>query len=149
MVGGLATWVLSQISFLVRNCCQAGSSTYSLHCIPCPPSVCSEGHVQVVIINNVPLFFQQRDGPWCPTLRVLHQYPDMMKKLRADKVQPMVMKGSGQDSRMTSLICYCTCSLHPMISHGQDRTTSVFASHVPPVAPDVEPPLYQGSCHCH
>jgi PUA domain protein len=47
---------------------------------------CSEGHVQVVIINNVPLFFQERDGPWCPTLRVLHQYPDMMKKLRADKV---------------------------------------------------------------
>lgn len=41
--------------------------------------------MQVVIINNVPLFFQERDGPWCPTLRVLHQYPDMMKKLRADK----------------------------------------------------------------
>ncbi len=46
---------------------------------------CSEGHIQVVIVNNVPLFFQERDGPWCPTLRVLHQYPDMMKKLRADK----------------------------------------------------------------
>mmetsp|Transcript_21864 Transcript_21864/g.37362 ORF Transcript_21864/g.37362 Transcript_21864/m.37362 type:complete len:183 (+) Transcript_21864:151-699(+) len=44
-----------------------------------------EGFVQMVIINNVPLFFQERDGPWCPTLRVLHQYPDIMRKLRADK----------------------------------------------------------------
>ena len=43
------------------------------------------GHVQVAIIDNVPLFFQERDGPWCPTLRILHQYPDMMPKLRADK----------------------------------------------------------------
>ncbi|KAJ9525938.1 hypothetical protein QJQ45_009406 [Haematococcus lacustris] len=44
-----------------------------------------EGHVQIAILNNVPLFFQERDGHWCPTLRVLHQYPEMMKKLRADK----------------------------------------------------------------
>lgn len=57
------------------------------------PATCSEGHVQVVIINNVPLFFQERDGPWCPTLRVLHQYPDMMKKLRADKVPPVAGQG--------------------------------------------------------
>ena len=41
--------------------------------------------MQVAIIDNVPLFFQERDGPWCPTLRILHQYPDMMPKLRADK----------------------------------------------------------------
>eukprot|EP00884_Botryococcus_braunii_P011354 jgi/Botrbrau1/20219/Bobra.31_1s0016.1 len=41
-------------------------------------------HVQVFVLNNVPLFFAQRDGPWLPTLRLLHQYPDMMKKLRAD-----------------------------------------------------------------
>lgn len=39
----------------------------------------------MAIVDNVPLFFQERDGPWCPTLRILHQYPDMMKKLRADK----------------------------------------------------------------
>ncbi|KAF5836252.1 PUA-like domain-containing protein [Dunaliella salina] len=44
-----------------------------------------EGHVQVATINNVPLFFQGRDAPWCPTLRILHQYPEMMKRLRADQ----------------------------------------------------------------
>jgi PUA domain protein len=45
----------------------------------------SQGHVQILVVNNVPLFFQERDGPWFPTLRVLHQYPDMMPKLRADQ----------------------------------------------------------------
>ena len=45
----------------------------------------SPDHVQVVVINNTPLFFAQRDGPWFPTLRLLHQYPDMMPKLRADE----------------------------------------------------------------
>lgn len=46
--------------------------------------LCSPDHVQVFVLNNVPLFFSQREGPWLPTLRLLHQYPDMMKKLRAD-----------------------------------------------------------------
>ncbi|GIL43280.1 hypothetical protein Vafri_1067 [Volvox africanus] len=43
------------------------------------------GHVQLCVINGNILFFQERDGPWLPTLRVLHQYPDMMKRLRTDK----------------------------------------------------------------
>uniref|UniRef100_A0A7S0UUF1 PUA domain-containing protein n=1 Tax=Polytomella parva TaxID=51329 RepID=A0A7S0UUF1_9CHLO len=43
------------------------------------------GHTQLVIVNNVILFFQERDGPWIPTLRVLHQYPQMMKRLRVDE----------------------------------------------------------------
>lgn len=42
------------------------------------------GYLQLAIINNVPLFIQDRDGHWYPTLRLLHQYPDMMPKLRAD-----------------------------------------------------------------
>jgi Pre-PUA-like domain/PUA domain len=45
----------------------------------------SPDHVQLVIVKNVPLFFSQRDGPWFPTLRLLHQYPDMMPRLRADE----------------------------------------------------------------
>ncbi|GLC35803.1 hypothetical protein PLESTB_000495900 [Pleodorina starrii] len=43
------------------------------------------GHVQLCVMNGTILFFQERDGPWLPTLRVLHQYPDMMKRLRTDK----------------------------------------------------------------
>jgi PUA domain protein len=41
-------------------------------------------HVQIVITGGQPLFFAQRDGPWFPTLRLLHQYPQMMNKLRVD-----------------------------------------------------------------
>jgi PUA domain protein len=31
------------------------------------------GFIQLVIVNNVILFFQERDGPWFPVLRLLHQ----------------------------------------------------------------------------
>lgn len=40
--------------------------------------------VQVICINGEPLFFAQREDNWFPTLRLLHKYPDMMPKLRAD-----------------------------------------------------------------
>jgi PUA domain protein len=42
-------------------------------------------HVQLLVLDHIPLFFSTRDGGWFPTLRLLHQYPDMMPKLRADK----------------------------------------------------------------
>ena len=40
--------------------------------------------MQVIAVNGVPLFFAQRDDVWFPTLRLLHQYPEMMPKLRVD-----------------------------------------------------------------
>ena len=39
----------------------------------------------VIVVDGAPLFFQLRDGPYFPTLKVLHRYPDMMPKLRVDK----------------------------------------------------------------
>mmetsp|Transcript_15203 Transcript_15203/g.45845 ORF Transcript_15203/g.45845 Transcript_15203/m.45845 type:complete len:184 (+) Transcript_15203:254-805(+) len=41
-------------------------------------------HVQLVIVHGEPLFFSQRDSPWLPTLRLLHQYPQMMQRVQAD-----------------------------------------------------------------
>jgi predicted RNA-binding protein (TIGR00451 family) len=41
--------------------------------------------VTVVLVDDTPLFFQHRDGPYFPTLRVLHAYPDMMPKVRVDE----------------------------------------------------------------
>ncbi len=41
--------------------------------------------MQIAIVNGKPLFFAQRDGPWFPHLRLLHQYPQMMKRLRTDR----------------------------------------------------------------
>ncbi|KAF8401439.1 hypothetical protein HHK36_012378 [Tetracentron sinense] len=45
----------------------------------------SQNHLNLVLVNNVPLFFNVRDGPYMPTLRLLHQYPDIMKKLQVDR----------------------------------------------------------------
>jgi PUA domain protein len=32
------------------------------------------------VANNEIILFQTKDGPWLPTLRVLHKYPSMMPK---------------------------------------------------------------------
>jgi PUA domain protein len=37
------------------------------------------------IAGNQVLFFQTKDGPWLPSLRVLHKYPSMMPKMHVDK----------------------------------------------------------------
>eukprot|EP00913_Durusdinium_trenchii_P016670 g15669.t1 len=42
-------------------------------------------HISLVLIEKVPLFWQERDGPWLPTLRLLHKYPSMMPKMQVDK----------------------------------------------------------------
>ena len=44
-----------------------------------------EGKVNVVMVDNQPIFYNVRDGPYYPTLRVLHQYPHMMSTMRVDK----------------------------------------------------------------
>lgn len=31
---------------------------------------------QIILHNSTPLFFQEREGPWAPTLRLLHQCKD-------------------------------------------------------------------------
>ena len=38
-----------------------------------------------VMSANQVLFFQNNDGPWLPTLRVLHKYPSMMPKMQVDE----------------------------------------------------------------
>jgi len=47
----------------------------------------SANHLSLVAsgTNHMPLFFQVRDGPFVPTLRMLHQFPDMLPKFRVDR----------------------------------------------------------------
>lgn len=47
----------------------------------------STNHVSLIASghNFVPLFFQVRDGPFVPTLRTLHQFPDLLPKYRVDR----------------------------------------------------------------
>eukprot|EP00249_Psilotum_nudum_P008760 c21492_g1_i1 orf=184-729(+) len=44
-----------------------------------------QNHINLVVVNNVPLFFNVRDGPYMPTLRLLHQYPSIMKQFVVDR----------------------------------------------------------------
>ena len=41
--------------------------------------------VQMLCLGGEPLFFQLRDGPFFPTLRLLQRHPDIMPKLRVDR----------------------------------------------------------------
>ena len=54
-----------------------------------------QNHVNILCAAQEPLFFQQRDGPWYPTLRVLHQYPFIMPKMQVDRgAIKFVLKGA-------------------------------------------------------
>lgn len=59
---------------------EATVTAYACVCLACRSS-----HMQVAFLNEAALFYSDRDGHWFPTLRILHQYPDMMPKLRTDK----------------------------------------------------------------
>lgn len=41
--------------------------------------------ITAVMVDNQLLFVNHENGPWLPSLRVLHKYPDMMKTLQVDK----------------------------------------------------------------
>nr|CCA18681.1 conserved hypothetical protein [Albugo laibachii Nc14] len=54
-----------------------------------------QNHLQLVLHDGVPLFFNYRDGPFMPTLKVLHQLPNVMQMVRADKgAIPFVLSGA-------------------------------------------------------
>jgi len=42
-------------------------------------------HVSVYTLNGEPLFFQHFDGPYYPTLRLLHKYPDLLPHVQIDR----------------------------------------------------------------
>ncbi|RYY80835.1 hypothetical protein EON63_16560 [archaeon] len=42
-------------------------------------------NVQLVVINNEVVFFSIHGGPFFPTLKVLHKYPNMMTRMQTDK----------------------------------------------------------------
>lgn len=41
--------------------------------------------ITLVQVNDTMLFFNQHDGPWFPTLRLLHKYPNMLPHQTVDK----------------------------------------------------------------
>mmetsp|Transcript_14238 Transcript_14238/g.23700 ORF Transcript_14238/g.23700 Transcript_14238/m.23700 type:complete len:181 (+) Transcript_14238:115-657(+) len=41
--------------------------------------------VQLILVNNEIIFYNQRDGPFYPTLRLVHKYPTMISRMQVDK----------------------------------------------------------------
>ncbi|CAB0004397.1 unnamed protein product, partial [Nesidiocoris tenuis] len=43
-------------------------------------------HIEIIVNGGGELlFFRQRDGPWMPTLRLLHKYPFLLPHEQVDK----------------------------------------------------------------
>ncbi|GBE82494.1 hypothetical protein BKA93DRAFT_761202 [Sparassis latifolia] len=42
-------------------------------------------HISIYTLQGEPLFFQHFDGPFYPTLRLLHQYPFLLPMVRVDR----------------------------------------------------------------
>jgi len=52
-------------------------------------------HLTVFCRGSEPLFFEHRDGPVLPTLRFVHQYPDLWTKYTVDKgAIPFILGGA-------------------------------------------------------
>ena len=43
-------------------------------------------HIELISTDTEPLFFKKRDGPYYPTLRLLHMYPNMLPKVLTSKL---------------------------------------------------------------
>jgi PUA domain protein len=43
-----------------------------------------EGKINVVCIEQAPVFYNVRDGPYYPTLKIHHKYPFCMPTMRVD-----------------------------------------------------------------
>jgi len=55
----------------------------------------TKSHMQFLAIDGELAFYSTRDGPFVPTLRFLHKYPNMMKKVQVDRgAIPFVLKGA-------------------------------------------------------
>jgi len=54
-----------------------------------------ETQIQMLVVDNEVMFFQHRDGPFFPTLRLMHKYPTIMKRMQVDKgAIPFILGGS-------------------------------------------------------
>ena len=45
----------------------------------------AQDNIQLVVVNNEVVFYNQMNGPFYPTLKLLHKYPTMMPKMQCDK----------------------------------------------------------------
>lgn len=44
-----------------------------------------QDNIQLITINDEILFYNQKDGPFLPSLRLVHKYPTMINRMQVDK----------------------------------------------------------------
>ncbi|CDR94217.1 cell cycle regulator protein, putative [Babesia bigemina] len=55
---------------------------------------CQE-HLTLLLVGGDIVFFQKRDGPWIPSMRLVHKYPEMMPRMQVDKgALKFILRGS-------------------------------------------------------
>jgi PUA domain protein len=58
---------------------------------PPPPArahatnISSHDRISIYTLNQIPIFMNHYDGPFMPTLRLLHKYPAMLPKVQIDR----------------------------------------------------------------
>lgn len=45
----------------------------------------AQDNVQLIVVNDEIMFYSQRDGPFFPSLKLLHKFPTMMTRMQVDK----------------------------------------------------------------
>lgn len=54
-----------------------------------------QDHLTLLMVGGEIVFFQQRDGPWIPSIRLIHKYPDMLPTMQVDKgALKFILRGS-------------------------------------------------------
>eukprot|EP01059_Diplonema_ambulator_P001158 TRINITY_DN10916_c0_g1_i2.p1 TRINITY_DN10916_c0_g1~~TRINITY_DN10916_c0_g1_i2.p1 ORF type:complete len:183 (+),score=35.34 TRINITY_DN10916_c0_g1_i2:69-617(+) len=43
-----------------------------------------QNHIQLITVKNEIFFFREREGPYFPTLKLLHMYPDLLPVMQVD-----------------------------------------------------------------
>lgn len=111
----------------------------------------SVNHLSLVASGStsLPLFFQVRDGPFVPTLRLLHQFPDMLPKYRVDRgairfvlsganimAPGLTSAGGAMDDVPADTVVVSararttTRAIHPSLAHARGRACSARAQGI-------------------
>jgi len=54
-----------------------------------------QNHVNLITVNNEVVFFNEREGPYYPSLKLLHKYPHILRRVQVDRgAIKFVMQGA-------------------------------------------------------
>jgi hypothetical protein len=93
-----------------------------------------QDHIELISTDSETLFFKKRDGPFYPTLRLLHMYPNMLPKV-------CTVHCCASQGMLSALLCFpryaqCTvvlpkvCTVHCCASQGMHSALLCFPSYV-------------------